>query len=162
MSLVAVVVLFALLSIAAYLISGLFSSHTKGISRMGSRASGDQVLVSVTNDVMQSSFDNLVTYCSDKKAFDSDITGNCTSNGEFNSKIDNASVPQNITNVSLESLRNSNGELVSNGNICIELSRCRKRAGDRLVEVTMKAYWPDPSKAIKVSQRSLTFRKTRW
>ncbi len=160
-SLISTIILFTMLGMAALYIAQLFSSHAKTTGRLSGKVKGDQVLVGTTTEFMQQSYTALLTLCEAKSAFAAELQGNCVRNGEFNRTIDNSTIP-NITASTLEVLRDTNGEPSATGTVCVELKRCQKRAGDRLLEVSLKAYWPDPNQNIKVGEKLITFRKTRW
>ena len=160
-TLVTVLIAFTLVALAAFLLSQVFTGHSRGTARLDRGVRGDQVLTTTAAAIQQMDFEAIVGVCTTRSAFSGPVTGSCTAGGKLNP----AAVPATGTvtdATTLDVRRGWDGEVNAGGPVCVELTECKRRANGHLVELTFKGYWADSSDDLPLQSRIITLRRTRW
>ena len=89
------------------------------------------------------------------------MTGICVVSGGINNAAAVQPVPSTDPRV-LEVLRGWDGLPQTNGPLCVEPTRCFARAEGRLLEARFTGFWVDPKAGMKVAQKQIILRRTRW
>ena len=159
-SLIAVIAVTALIGIAVYLLVMVFFGHSRFTSRMNRKAQGDEILARSGAAFQSQDFDRLLQICTAANAFAGPIPGPCITGTALNL---NLPVPPNATDATLNVNRNYSGELHPRGEVCVQLELCRSQIQGRILEVTLRGYWPDPVDPTRqTASRLLSFRRARW
>lgn len=155
---VAAIVAFLLVSIAAGGLAKAFSQFFRGSSRLDHGARGDQVLVRTAARIQEMDFDSLLALCRDRNALPGPAEGHCRAGDRLNPDLGfNAAT---VTDGTLEVPRDWEGKPTLGGQVCVELNQCTPRGGGLMLQLKLQGFWIDPK--LGLQSRLFAIRRTRW
>jgi hypothetical protein len=158
MSLVGILVGFAILAGAALILSRTLGSARVADGKLDNQVRGDAILVNTLSTLRNLEFQVLLDLCTTRGAFAAELRGSCPSVDGTKIVGNPGGAPAGVLELPLgwDGLSSTSPE------VCVELSRCQKLASGKILQITLRGYWLSPTSGQKLDERTISFRKTRW
>jgi hypothetical protein len=158
MSLVGILVGFAILAGAALILSRTLGSARVADGKLDNQVRGDAILVTTLGTLRNREFKELFDLCETQGAFAAELRGSCPSVDGTTIVGNPGGAPASVFEQPLD----WDGLASTSPKVCVELSRCQKLASGKILQITLRGYWLSPSSGQKLEERTISFRKTRW
>lgn len=159
--------LVALIAVVAglLLVAQLTGILNVGEKRLDNVVAAEQVLALTARMVLEETLDTTTANCNSPATPGNNVAPsggtavwNCVG---ADHKLNFGTITASSTKKFLSRL-NEKAEADANGKFCIELTHCEKKAADHILDITITAFYPDPTEQGAAHQKIMKFRKSKW